>query len=158
LETSVTLNLIRKAQYQIVAGTQYYLLISVIVSGTSYKNYNVVILKDLNGGYTLKSAEVAPPTPSCPYCASMVIIQHAPGCYGGPLNGCNCCMNTGEMAITSTEPIEPPGGAKLCTTLSNGHRTCRTFGTLDQCTAQLNICKAQSNKQWLCGKCIKIKS
>jgi len=154
LSAPASLVLVRKAETQIVAGTNYYLLIYV-QTGNTKQNYQVVVYEKLDHSYQLTSSAAANDIASCPPCTSMVIIHNAKGCYGGPQDGCGCCTLTGDLAFKP--PHDDADEAQLCTTLLNGSKTCETFPTLAECNSHLAACQKKNLKPWLCGTCSPVK-
>jgi len=142
--TSVDLLVIRKAFVQIVAGRNFIMSLEVSVDHqTLPTNYDVVVYQNLHNNYSLTSSEQVPAPPVCPACPAFAIIENSEACFGGPMNSCRCCTETGEVVDSQYKvcPVPPNKGP------------CIVFDSQSKCEMYLMNCQAKTVKPWLCGVC-----
>eukprot|EP01103_Thecamoeba_quadrilineata_P020306 TRINITY_DN8644_c0_g1_i1.p1 TRINITY_DN8644_c0_g1~~TRINITY_DN8644_c0_g1_i1.p1 ORF type:complete len:213 (-),score=20.16 TRINITY_DN8644_c0_g1_i1:117-755(-) len=159
LKLTFSVDHISKANVQVVAGKNYYIWLTLTDENSKKYDYYVIVFVNINGEYSLARYKEFKGFKKCPKCLSQVLAKSSK-CYNGLINGCGCCINTGERIKKQRETRSTPTTkqAQLCTNgfpQTRKNRNCQKFKSLEECNKHVEKCKNKQNqvKPWLCGTC-----
>jgi len=131
-----------------------------LTKGSKKTTAEAVVYLDLQGNRQLSSFSTVDSPPVCPVCPQLVVISNGPGCFGGPKDGCGCCMNTGEV-VNGVAPSPPDSEVFMASTTqyklcgAQPGDSCQTYANYFQCLNGLAQCIHAPGqvKPYLCGTC-----